>query len=134
MLPTTEERRPVMEVIERTEGRYDVGEEEFGEVRGWRSPERVVLECDCRARLVLGDRVSVRRAGLGGLECGICGVRFVLTRMVARHGHAPTRRWGARSSEEEHRYSWLEEFLEQLEGKEARHKYYARLEERAVPR
>ena len=33
-------------VIERTEGRYEVLEVEFGEVYRW-LPERVVVECEC---------------------------------------------------------------------------------------
>ena len=37
---------------------------------------------------------------------------------------------GARAGgpEEDRRYSWLEDYLEALEGKEAREEYYARLE------
>lgn len=132
MLPMAiEERSPVVQVIERTEGRYGVWEE-FGEVRGWRSLERVVLECNCRARLILQDEVSIRRAGLGVLECGICGERFVLTRRMPRRGPTMTGHRRVRSPKEEHRYSWLEDYLGWLEGKEARHEYYARLEERTV--
>lgn len=33
-----------------------------------------------------------------------------------------------RTSREDHRYSWLEDHLSRLEGKEARGEYYARLE------
>jgi hypothetical protein len=36
--------------------------------------------------------------------------------------------WEVRNPEEERRYSWLEDCLEWLEGKEARQEYYARLE------
>ncbi len=133
MLPMAiEERSPVVQVIERTEGRYSVWEEEPGEVRGWRSLEHVVLECNCRARLILEDQVSIQRAGLDVLECGSCGARFVLTRMMPPRGHTVTGHRRARSPKEEHRYSWLEDYLGWLEGKEARHEYYARLEERTV--
>ena len=34
---------------------------------------------------------------------------------------------------QEERYSWLDDCLVRLEGKEARHEYYARLEEQATP-
>ncbi len=133
MLPMAiEERSPVVQVIEHTEGRYGVWEEKLGEVRGWPSLERVVLECNCRARLILEDQLSIRRAGLSVLECGICGERFVLAQMMAHRGRTTTRRWKAPSPEEEHRYSWLEDYLGRLEGKEARHEYYAGLEERTV--
>ncbi len=57
-LPTNEERSPVVQAIERTEGRYDVREKELGEVRRWRYPERVVLEWDCRVRLVLDGHAA----------------------------------------------------------------------------
>ena len=50
------------------------------------------------------------------LECG-CGESFVLGRP------------GARSSVGEFRYSWLEDCLGRLEGKEARHEYYVGLEQ-----
>jgi hypothetical protein len=70
----------VVQVIERTGRRYDdVREIEFGEARGWRSLERVVLRCNCRAKLVLGGYASVRFARLDVLECGVCGERFVLS-------------------------------------------------------
>jgi hypothetical protein len=39
-------------VIERTEGRYDVQEVEFGRVYKWR-PERVLVECGCGRTLTL---------------------------------------------------------------------------------
>ncbi len=123
-----------MEVIERTEGRYDVRELEFGEVRERLSLERVVLECDCRARLVLDGHAAARYSRIEVLECGVCGGRFVLTRMAADRGCTIVGRREARRPEKEHRYSWLEDYLERLEGKEARREYYARLEEVATPR
>jgi hypothetical protein len=121
----------VVQDIERTEGCYDVGEE-FGEVRGWYFPEGLVLECNCRAKLILEDQASVQRAGLDVLGYGICGERFVLTWMMARHRHTMAGRWEARSLEGERRCSGLEYCLERLEGKEARREYYVRLEERTV--
>lgn len=107
----------MVQVIERAEGRYDLREVEFGEVIGRCTPERVVLECDCRARLILDGYVSVRRPLIegGALECGLCGERLVLTRTATRREHTTTE------------YSWLEACLERIEGKEARHEYYARL-------
>ncbi len=52
-----------MQVIESTEGHYDVHEVEFGTVYKW-FPGCVVVECDC------GERTT-----LSGLEtiCGWCG-------------------------------------------------------------
>jgi hypothetical protein len=115
MLAEIGEDSPVMQVIERTGKHHDVREGEFDRVRGQRLPERVVLECNCRARLVLDGRMSAWHSGFGALECGVCGGRFVVAARTAAH--------------HEHRYSWLEGCLERLEGKEARHKYYARLAE-----
>ena len=69
-----------MKAIERTEGRYDVWEKELGEVRRWRSPERVVLECGCRVRLVLDGHASFWHEGNGVSKCGFCGARFILVR------------------------------------------------------
>ncbi len=37
----------------------------------------------------------------------------------------------AKSPKDECRYSWLEDYLERLEGKEVRREYYARLEQAA---
>ena len=86
---------------------------------------RIVLECDCGERLILIGPMAVRRSGRV-LEC-LCGERFTLAGRVADQdvtGHLC-----ARSPEEEHGYSWLEDCLEWLEGKEARQEYYARLEQ-----
>ena len=47
----------------------------FGGVPGWRSGWRLVLECDCRARLVLDGEVALRRSRRV-LQCGLCGKRF----------------------------------------------------------
>ena len=70
----------MVQVIERVGGRHaDVWEIGFGGVRGGRSLERVVLRCNCRAKLVLGGHVLVHCVRLDGLECGICGERFVLS-------------------------------------------------------
>jgi hypothetical protein len=78
MLPATveEERSPVVQVIERTEVRYDVRERELGEVTEWCSLGPLALECNCRATLVLDSETVIRHAGLGDLECGVCGERF----------------------------------------------------------
>jgi GAF domain-containing protein len=38
-----------------------------------------------------------------------------------------------RSPEEEHQYSWLEDYLARCDGKEARQEYYTRLEESSAP-
>ena len=52
-----------MQVIERTEGHYDVEEVEFGTVYRW-CPECVVIECDC------GERPTLTRLET---TCGGCG-------------------------------------------------------------
>ncbi len=62
------------------------------------------------------DQVDERHSKRTVLECG---ERLVI-------GTA------AESPKDERRYSWLEDCLERLEGKEARREYYARLE-RAAP-
>ena len=70
----------MVQVIERVGERHDdVWEAEAGGVRGWRSLGCVVLRCNCRAKLVLGGHVLVHCARLDGLECGVCGERFVLS-------------------------------------------------------
>lgn len=105
----------MVQVIERAEGRYDLREVEFGGVTEKGSLEHVVLECGCRARMVLDGHGSIRHplTRSGVLECGVCGERFVITRVTAQ---------GL-----EERYSWLEDGLPRLAGKEARQEYYARL-------
>ena len=52
-----------MQIIERTEGHYDVGEVEFGTVYRW-CPESVAIECDC------GERPILTRSETTCLECG----------------------------------------------------------------
>jgi hypothetical protein len=78
MLPATveEDRSPVVQVIERTEVRYDVREGELGEVTGWCFSGPLALECNCRATLILDGEPAIRHAGLWDLECGVCGERF----------------------------------------------------------
>lgn len=53
-----------MQVIERTEGHYDVQEVEFGTVYRW-CPECVVVECDC------GERLTLTRSESTCSECGV---------------------------------------------------------------
>jgi hypothetical protein len=48
--------------------------------------------------------------------------------MVGSAVEAAGRRARAGGPEEDRRYSWLEDYLATLEGKEAREEYYARLE------
>ena len=52
-----------MQVVERTEGHYDVQEVEFGTVYRW-CPESVAIECDC------GERPILTRSETTCLECG----------------------------------------------------------------
>ena len=74
-------------------------------------PERIVLECDCQAKLVLGSWTVAWLLLDDSFECNVCGKEFIIRGMVSqRHS------------------SWIEDYLERLDGKEARHEYYARLE------
>jgi hypothetical protein len=49
--------------------------------------------------------------------------------MVGSAVEAAGRRARAGGPEDDRRYSWLEDYLATLEGKEAREEYYARLEQ-----
>jgi hypothetical protein len=51
-----------MQLIERTEGHYDVREVEFGTVYRW-CPECVVIECDCGERAALTGSDTVCECG-----------------------------------------------------------------------
>jgi hypothetical protein len=78
--------------------------------------ERFVLKCDCRAKLVLGSFVVAWLIWHDEFECGFCGKGFTITEMVSE------------------RYSWMEDYSERIEGKEARNEYYTRLERQASTR
>ena len=95
-----------------------------------RSSARTVLECDCGERLVLLGSVTVRNAGRVLLECD-CGERFTLAGRLAVSEPEVVAQgyWEVPSREEERHYSWLDDCLKWLEGKEAREEYYARLEQ-----
>jgi hypothetical protein len=77
--------------------------------------ESLVLECDCKAKLVLDSHVVARllwreRFDHEGFICSACEKGFIIAGVVS------------------HRYySWMEDYLQQLEGKEAREAYYTRL-------
>ena len=73
-------------------------------VYAWNSGWSIVIWCDCGEKTVI---TSTRNA----LGC------------VALHP----------ATAKEAVYSWLEDYLLLLKGNEARRKYYARLEEQAVP-
>ena len=81
-------------------------------------------------RIYSGERSTRKRpSGRVVLECG-CGERLVITGQVAVHeASAADESWEQRSLEAERHYSWLEDSLEWIEGKEARQEYYARLEQ-----
>jgi hypothetical protein len=105
-------------IVRGTKKHHEAQDVPFGEVFG-RRVGLLVLECDCRARLILYHEAA-ERMGRVPLACGVCGERW--------------RREEMRSLEEERRcYSWLKDFLERLEGKEGRQEYYARLGERVAP-
>lgn len=65
-----------MQVIERTEGHYDVQEVEFGTVYRW-CPECVVVECVCGERLILTRSEST-------CECGTDHTSVVGEELAAR--------------------------------------------------
>ncbi len=97
-----------------------------------RRSRRIFVDCNCGERLVLVCSVGIRRSGRV-LEC-VCGERFALAGRVAVRDYDDNKvieHREARSLEEERRYSWLEDCLEWLEGKEAREEYYAWLEQAA---
>ena len=75
-----------------------------------KDPERIVLECDCPTKLVLGSWTVAWLLWDDSFECSVCGKEFIIRGMVSQ------------------RYSWMEDYLERLEGREARHEYYTRLE------
>ena len=66
-----------MQVIERTEGHYDVREVKFGMVYRW-CPESVAIECDC------GERPILTRSETTCLECGGEHVDIVREELGAR--------------------------------------------------
>ena len=96
-----------------------------------RRSERTVFECDCCGeKLVLLGSVTVRNGGRVVLECD-CGERFALAGRLAPSEPEVVAHeyWEAASGEVVRRYSWLDDWFEWLEGKEAREEYYARLEQ-----
>jgi hypothetical protein len=73
-----------MQVIERTEGHYDVQEVEFGTVYRW-CPECVVVECDC------GERPTLTRSESTCPECGADHAAIVREELAARRVGDETR-------------------------------------------
>ncbi len=73
-------------VIERTEGRYEVQEVEFGEVHRW-LPERVVVECGCGRTLSL-------TASEATCDCGADHAAIVREEVSAKRiGNSPPHPW-----------------------------------------
>jgi hypothetical protein len=66
-----------MQVIERTEGHYDVQEVQFGTVYRW-CPECVVVECDC------GERPALTRSESTCPECGTDHAPIVREELATR--------------------------------------------------
>ena len=66
-----------MQVIERTEGHYDVQEVQFGTVYRW-CPECVVVECDC------GERLTLTYSESTCPECGADHVAIIWEELSAR--------------------------------------------------
>jgi hypothetical protein len=99
------------QTIERDLSRIDKSAEMLPLDRIFREDtERFVLECDCRSKLVLSSFVVAWLIWHDKFECGFCGKGFIITEMVSD------------------RYSWVADYSECLEGKEARQEYYSRLE------
>jgi hypothetical protein len=73
-------------VIERTEGRYDVQEVEFGRVYKWR-PEHVVVECGCSRTLTLTNSETT-------CDCGADHATVLREELSAkRFGNEPPHPW-----------------------------------------
>ncbi|MDP8950724.1 MAG: hypothetical protein M3N18_00490 [Actinomycetota bacterium] len=83
-------------VSEYLDKRHQAQDVLFGRVRE-RGLRHVGLECNCGARLVFSGRVAVRYSEQDHLECGVCGERFVLARMVTHRDHALSEHREARS-------------------------------------
>lgn len=103
------------------------GETRVGErrVRARRS-ERLVFECGCGEKILLGGPLFVRRSG-SVLECD-CGERFIVSGCVTVRAVSERDIQKIQNSGEKRRCAWLEDCLERLEGREAREEYYMRLE------
>ncbi len=69
----------MVEVIERTEGRYDTYEVEFGTVYRW-CPECVVVECDCGERPTLTASMTI---------CSECGADHTVGIQQELQSHQP---------------------------------------------
>jgi hypothetical protein len=66
-----------MQVIERTEGHYDVEEVEFGTLYRW-CPQCVVVECDC------GERLTLTHSESTCPECGVDHAPIVREELATR--------------------------------------------------
>lgn len=66
-----------MQVIERTEGHYDVEEVEFGTLYRW-CPQCVVVECDC------GERLTLTRSETTCERCGVDHAPIVREELATR--------------------------------------------------
>jgi Zn finger protein HypA/HybF involved in hydrogenase expression len=66
-----------MQVIERTEGHYDVQEVQFGTVYRW-CPECVMVECDC------GESPTLTRSESTCPECGADHAAIIREELFAR--------------------------------------------------
>src|SRR5215212_5233016 len=71
-----------MQVIERTEGHYDVQEVQFGTVYRW-CPECVVLECYC------GERQTLTHSQSTCPECDADHTSIVREELAARRARVP---------------------------------------------
>jgi hypothetical protein len=71
-------------VIERTEGRYEVQEVEFGRVYRW-LPERVVVECGCGRTMSL--TTSETACGCGADHAAVVRKELPVKRLGNEHPH-----------------------------------------------
>ncbi len=66
-----------MQIIDRTEGHYDVREVEFGTVYRW-CPDCVLVECDC------GERLTLTGSETTCVWCGTDHASIVRGKLAAR--------------------------------------------------
>jgi hypothetical protein len=66
----------MVKVIERSGGRYEIQDVEFGQVYKW-CPECVVVECDCGEKTILTPSAAI-------CQCGADHIALVRGKLVAR--------------------------------------------------
>jgi hypothetical protein len=77
LLSVAQRKRPVVRIVKRIEGCYETQKVESGRVYRW-CPECIVVECDCRKRLILTASVTICD------ECGTDHAAVVREELTAR--------------------------------------------------